>query len=224
MADRDATSGIPERKFPPGKVKIMEALRHLLEQKEFASITTSELAQTAGVTEGLIYKYFKDKRDLLHAVLADYVDFFINRMEDELQGVEGALNKLRKVIRIHMAMYAHNRVFSRILLLEVRNHPDYFQSEAYETVTRYTSMLLEIIKEGMAEGSVRRDIPASAVRQVILGGIEHTCLPNVLFHRSLDPQEASERLCDMIFQGITQSGPPRPQEMGMDLGRPIKGE
>ncbi len=56
MADNEASSGAPEKRLPPGKVKIMEALKVLLEQKEFASITTSELAATAGVTEGLIYK------------------------------------------------------------------------------------------------------------------------------------------------------------------------
>ena len=200
-----ATSDVPEKKLPPGKIKIMEALKILLEQKEFASITIAELARTAGVTEGLIYKYFKDKRDVLHAVLADYVDFFISRLETDLQDVEGALNKLRKVIRIHITMYAYNRVFSRILLLEVRNHPDYFHSSAYETVKRYTRLLKGIIEEGRAESSIRRDIPAEAVRQLILGAIEHICLPNVLFHYPLNPEEASDQLCEMVFRGITEN-------------------
>jgi TetR/AcrR family transcriptional regulator, fatty acid metabolism regulator protein len=200
-----AAPDVPEKKLPPGKVKIMQALRTLLEQKEFASITIAELAQTAGVTEGLIYKYFKDKRDLLHAVLADYVDFFIARLQTDFQGVEGALNKLRTLIRIHITMYAHNRVFSRILLLEVRNHPDYFHSDAYETVKRYTRLLRGIIEEGIVEGSLRTDVPAEAIRRLILGGIEHACLPNVLFHETLNPVQASDQLCEIIFRGITKS-------------------
>jgi TetR/AcrR family transcriptional regulator, fatty acid metabolism regulator protein len=183
----------------------MEALRVLLGEKEFASITIADIAQTAGVTEGLIYKYFKDKRDLLHVVLSDYVEFFISGMEQELHGIEGALNKLRTVIRTHLTMYAHNRVFSRILLLEVRNHLDYFQSDAYATVRRYTGLLMGIIEEGMTEGSIRRDLPAQAIRQLILGGIEHTCLPSVLFHSTLNPDEASDHLCEMVFRGITET-------------------
>jgi TetR/AcrR family transcriptional regulator, fatty acid metabolism regulator protein len=205
MADHDEARDVPQKRLPPGKVKIMGALKVLLEQKEFTSITISELAAAAGVTEGLIYKYFKDKRDVLHVVLSDYVDFFLTRLEKELRGTEGALNKLRKLIRIHMTMYAHNRVFSRILILEVRNHPDYFQSEAYKTVKRYTSILMGIIEEGRAEGSIRRDIPAVVIRQLILGGIEHTCLPNVLFHHALNPEGVSDQLCDIVFRGITES-------------------
>jgi TetR/AcrR family fatty acid metabolism transcriptional regulator len=205
MADHDEDPDVAQKRLPPGKVKIMEALKVLLEQKEFTSITISELAATAGVTEGLIYKYFKDKRDVLHVVLSDYVDFFLTRLEKELRDTEGALNKVRKLIRIHITMYAHNRVFSRILLLEVRNHPDYFQSDAYNTVKRYTSLLMRIIEEGRAEGSIRRDMPPAAIRQLIVGGIEHTCLPSILFQRTLNPEEASDQLSEIIFRGITET-------------------
>ena len=48
--------------FPPGRIKIVEAVKHLLENRDFQAITTAEIAKTAGVTEPLIYKYFKDKR------------------------------------------------------------------------------------------------------------------------------------------------------------------
>lgn len=205
MADSDEAPDFPEKKSPPGKVKIMEALKVLLEQKEFASITVSELAATAGVTEGLIYKYFKDKRDVLHAVLSDYVDFYLTPLEGELAKTSGALNKLRKLIRIHITLYAHSRVFSRILILEVRNHPDYFNSAAYETVKRYAGLLIRIIEEGRAEGSIRTDIPPAAIRQLIIGGIEHTCLPSVLFQRTLNPEEASNQLSEIVFRGITEA-------------------
>ena len=52
--------------YPPGRVKIVQALVGLLVRKDFNAITTAEIAKTAGVTEALIYKYFKDKRDLLY--------------------------------------------------------------------------------------------------------------------------------------------------------------
>ena len=54
------------RKGPPGKIKLAKALRVLLEEKDFNSITTAEIASTAGTNEALIYRYFGDKRGLLH--------------------------------------------------------------------------------------------------------------------------------------------------------------
>ena len=66
----DAVQQKDRKPAPPGQIKIIQALNLLLEEKEFGAITTAEIAKTAGVTEALIYKYFKDKRDLLHQVLA----------------------------------------------------------------------------------------------------------------------------------------------------------
>ena len=63
-----------EKPYPPGRIKIADAFIALLEQKEFSAITTAEIAKNAGVTEALIYKYFEDKRGLLHQVLKEYLE------------------------------------------------------------------------------------------------------------------------------------------------------
>lgn len=191
-----------EKTQAPGKTKIMTALRSLLEDKEFVSITTAEIARTAGVTEALIYKYFHDKRDLLHQVLAEYLGVMIARAETDVRGIKGALHQLRKLIWSHVNMYADNRVFARILLLEVRNYPDYFSSDAYQMVKHYTNFLLALIEKGVEEGSIRSDIPATAIRQVILGAIEHACLPGIIFNYAIQTDELSDQLCESIFNGI----------------------
>lgn len=212
MPDHDhtmtGTSGVRSQSSPPGRLKIMEALRSLLEEKEFTAITTAEIARTAGVTEGLIYKYFRDKRDLLHQVLAEYVERFVARIELDLKGIKGALNKLRKIIWTHIYMYESNRVFARILLLEVRNVPDYFQSEAYAIVRRYTDLLGSILEEGVAEGCIRNDIPVATIRQVVLGGIEHLCLRPVIFNQEVDPDQLHNDLCEILFRGIALNSQP----------------
>jgi TetR/AcrR family transcriptional regulator, fatty acid metabolism regulator protein len=212
MAEKEAIDSpfwdFHEKPHPPGKAKIMAALRTLLGEKEFVSITISDIARNAGVTEALIYKYFKDKRDLLHQVLAEYLNFYITGTENEVRAIKGPLNQLRKLIWSHINMYDSNRVFARILLLEVRNYADYFLSDAYQMVKRYTDFLLAVIEEGMKDGSIRRDIPAVAIRQLILGGIEHACLPATIFSRSIDPDKTAGNLCAIILEGITPRSQP----------------
>ena len=102
---------------PPGRIKIIRALKALLEQKEFNAITTAEIAKRAGVTDALIYKYFKDKRDLLHQVLSEYLEQYRSQTTHDLKGIKGTLNKLRKLIWSHINVYATNRVFAKILLI-----------------------------------------------------------------------------------------------------------
>lgn len=201
----EKTRGRPKvRSFPPGRIKISEALKLLLKEKEFSAITTAEIARTSGVNEALIYKYFGNKRGLLHQVLGDYVEENIKQLKLGMGGVTGALNKLRKLIWSHLQMYETQRVFARILLLEVRNYPGYFESESYQLIKRYSEFVKEIIEEGIKNGEIRDDIPVWSLRQIILGGIEHLTLPSVIFGREFSVDEMTEDLCNVIFEGIAK--------------------
>ncbi|MCJ7771851.1 MAG: TetR/AcrR family transcriptional regulator [Desulfobacterales bacterium] len=194
-----------DKKIPQGRVKLSNALVSLLEKKEFNAISTAEIAKHAGVTDALIYKYFKDKRDLLHQILSEYLLQYHSQLRMGLKGIKGSLNKLRKLIWSHINVYANNRVFAKILLLEVRNYPDYYKSETYELVKIYSDVVLEIIEEGISEGEIRGDIPPKFLRQCILGCIEHVCLTGIVFDREISPDLLTEDLCEFIFNGIDVS-------------------
>ena len=188
--------------WPPGRIKIADALRVLLEKKDFGAITTAEIAKTAGVAEALIYKYFKDKRDLLYQLLSEYLEHYDVLFERDLRGIKGALNKLRKLIWSHINVYATDRVFAKILLLDVRSFSDYYTSDPYKLVKKYTEILLEIIQEGIKTQEIRDDIPPVFLRQAILGSIENVCLTRVVFDQKIFPDDLTEKLCEFVFKGI----------------------
>ena len=190
------------KSLPPGRIKITQALKLLLEKKEFSAVTTAEIAKQAGVTEALIYKYFKDKRDLLHQVLREYLEQYQVQVENDLKGIKGALNRLRKLIWSHINVYATNRVFAKILLLEVRNYPDYYKSETYELVKIYSDTVLRIIEDGIRDKEIREDLEPKLIRLGIIGSIEQVCLSGVVFGREISPDDITEDLCEFIFQGI----------------------
>lgn len=190
------------RNQPPGRIKIVQALISLLEQKEFNAVTTAEIAKKAGVTEALIYKYFKDKRDLLHQVLREYLEQYGVYLDHDLKGIKGALNKLRKLIWSHINIYARNRVFARILLVEARTNLDYYKSETYNLVKRYSNTVLSIIEEGIRNQEIRDDLEPTLIRHGILGSIEQICLSGVIFGREIEPDKLTEELCELLFKGL----------------------
>jgi AcrR family transcriptional regulator len=191
--------------LPPGRIKIVQALKSLLVEKEFSAITTAEIARNAGVTEALIYKYFKDKRDLLHQVLSEYLEQYRDQLGQDLKGIKGTLNKLRKLIWSHINVYATNRVFAKILLIEVRNYPDYYKSETYSLVKEYSNIVLQIIEEGIRDREIRDDVPARLIRHSILGSIEQVCLSGITFEKEINPDNLTEQICEIIFRGIRVS-------------------
>lgn len=176
----------------------------LLRDKDFNSITTAEISRTAGANEALIYRYFKDKRGLLHQVLQDYLLDFLGQTKRDLQKTQGAINKLRHLIQGHIRIYDSNRVFAKILLLEVRNFPGYFESPTYRLVKIYSKLITEIIEDGIKEGQFRNDISPARIRDLILGGIEHFCMAPVIFGKEISVEPAAEQLSELIFKGIAK--------------------
>jgi AcrR family transcriptional regulator len=189
---------------PPSRLKITQALKVLLRDKDFNSITTAEISRVAGVNEALIYRHFIDKRGLLHAVLSEYLQEFVANLTMDLKGIHGAINKLRKFVWASIHYYDEDRVFSKIQLLEVRNFPGYFDSETYQIVRKYAGLLMEIIEEGIETGVIRNDITPSSIRQLILGAVEHCCLPAIIFDHKIDNDALADNLCEILFHGITR--------------------
>jgi len=187
---------------PPGKRKIVQAMRGLLEERAFETITIAEIAAEAEVTEGLLYKYFHDKRDLLHHVLREHYEMFIAGIERDLQGIDGALNKLRKIIWANIERYVNQKVFARIIMLETRNSARYFETEAYVLVRQFIGIVDGVIKEGIAAGEIRADLPPTLIRNAIFGAIEHSCLRLVIFNGAVSTNETARLIADLIFNGI----------------------
>jgi len=187
---------------PPGRIKIMKSFSGLMAQKDFHSITTAEIARNARVTEGLIYKYFKDKKDLLYQVLNEHFFEFQAKIENRVANENTCIEKLEVIIFSSLESYADNRIFSKILLLEVRNSPDFFESCAYGMVRRYSRTILDIIETGIESGELKPETDAVILRKVILGAIEHACLGEIIFGKELEIDEVSSGIATIVFNGV----------------------
>jgi AcrR family transcriptional regulator len=175
-----------------------------MEKKDFDSITTSEIASEAGVTEGLIYKYFKDKKDLLYKILEEHFQIFQNKIDNTIEGKTSVIGKLEVIINTSLESWTANKVFAKILLLEVRSYPDYYKSRAYELIKIYAKTVANIIKQGIVSGELRKDIDYRILTKIILGAIEHACIGDVIFERDIDIDHISKNICKTIFKGIQQ--------------------
>ena len=206
----------------------MDALKRLLEKKRFDNITTAEISRVAGANEALIYRYFGDKRGLLHTILAEHTLDHLLQIRRAVESVDGAINKLRKLMRGTISFHQRNRVFSRIVLLEVRNYPGYFESEAYRLVREYSSLIDEIVEEGVRKQEIREDVSLPCIKDLIVGSIEHACLRSVVFDWECDVELLARDLSDAVIGGLANRESPSPrvtprQARRREDGSPLKG-
>jgi AcrR family transcriptional regulator len=182
--------------------RILAAARALFEEKGYQGATTAQIAAAAGVPEGTLFEDFRTKRDLVFAVLERDIEVYLDFLQLQLRGIEGALNRIRKFIWSHLYTWRRRRFIARFLILEVRQDPGFYQSHAHDLMRRYDEDFMALIKEGIEEGSIRADVNAETVRNVIFGGIEQMALHWALKEEPFDVDTSTKELCGLVFRAI----------------------
>lgn len=102
------------------KNKIVQAGFELFSQVGYYNTNTAEIAKRAGVSTGIVYGYFKDKRDILLDVLEIYVKEAFAPVLDMINGLtapvnfedtikrvlDGAIEIHKKYANIHEALHS----------------------------------------------------------------------------------------------------------------------
>lgn len=192
---------------------IVQAAIEVFSKNSFRSSSISEIAQKANVAEGTIYQYFKNKEDLFFSIPIEKTKEFTRELDLHLQGITGAVNKIRKFIWYYLYFFKMNPGYGRILMLEMRVSKSFTETETYNFLKRSTSRILEIIEEGQAEGAIRKDTDRYLNRQLILGLLEHVVTRWLLKDGEYDLMEYYEKVTELVLHGIRT---PRTETLGTE--------
>ena len=103
---------------------LLLALETLLKQKDFDQISVVEIAESAGVSAGLLYAHFTNKADFLEALLETYKARVISRLdsfdEEKTRETYHALRDLRQSLRL-IARHTFNQVLEDQHLIRALN-------------------------------------------------------------------------------------------------------
>jgi len=102
--------------------------------------------------------------------------------------------------------------------MELRADPNYRSMYVYQLNRIYTNRITDVLKEAVALGLFRNDIPVRLVRNLIFGGIEHQTWAYLLGEGDFDVDLVADGIADLVYQGMTPSptrmGSARPKSTG----------
>lgn len=199
---------------------ILQTARVVLRERGFENFLTLEVAERCGVSEGTIYKYFASKRDLLIKVSEDWFDEFLD--DDYAERTSGSLReRLFHVIWRSLSVVKREPVLTRFVLLDLRSDPNYRNLRIYEQNREIVARVTRVIKDGMASGEIRADIPLTLVRDMVFGGIEHQTWAYLRGEGDFSVEASAEGLTDVLLRGIgvPAAAPPSPDGLTQAVAR-----
>lgn len=154
-------------KYPEETVeKILTAARKLFLEKGYEHTTIQDIVdQLGGLTKGAVYHHFKSKEEIMDAVTTkmfqDGNPFEKVRGRTDLTGLE----KMKEVIRLTQEPDWSSLARQSMPILK---NPKLLAKAIEDNQRIATPLWLELIEEGMADGSIRTEYPREAAELLTL--------------------------------------------------------
>ncbi|MGZ8900443.1 MAG: TetR/AcrR family transcriptional regulator [Limisphaerales bacterium] len=191
------------------RLQILRVAMRLFSQRGFRGTTTKEIAQSAGVSEAMVFRHFATKVELYAAIL-DHKACLHDEL-DPLQIVAEAIKrKDDRAVFEGIALDALEKhdcdpEFHRLLLHSALEQHELAQMFWEKFVKRVYRMLGKYVRQRQREGAMR-DVEPLVIVRAFVGMIIHHSLNNNLWDREQQLLKISNKAAAREFTSILLGG------------------
>ena len=198
MGRRGPRGGGPAKRY-----RILRAAIKIFSQKGFFNSKVSDIAQAAGVADGTIYLYFKNKDDLLISLFEEKMAEVVADVRERVAEEDGALSRLKIFIENHMGLLLREAGLIEVLQVELRQSNKFMKDYVPVKFLEYLDVISEILELGKREGTFRQDLNVTVARRAVFGALDEMALAYVLSRkRKYDPAEAASEIYRLFAEGL----------------------
>ncbi|MBN1105744.1 MAG: TetR/AcrR family transcriptional regulator [Deltaproteobacteria bacterium] len=187
------------------KTRIIDSAKKLFAEQGFLKTTVVDICRQAGLSEAALYEYFQGKEDLLLTIPQLWVSDLIGDLKEQLFGIKGAVNKLRKFLWWNLRRIEQAPLDAKIVYLFLKTNANFLQTEVYANVRDLYSHLIEIFEEGRATGEMRSDLNPYLARDIIVGTMDHIVIRWLLKDMSYSIFDNLEETFQLMVDGFRTS-------------------
>lgn len=184
---------------------ILEAAIKVFARQGFYQSTVAQIAREAGVADGTIYLYFKNKDDILVQFFNYRTKQVFDRFRAAVNQADNSLDKMRNLIRRHLMEFQRDRNMAVVYQVETHQNSRLAEAQIREMAQMYQDLVSEIIETGQEEGSIRRDLYVGLVKRFILGAVDEVINTWLHSDKNYDLVSMADPLVDLFVRGIGTS-------------------
>lgn len=146
--------------------RILEAARACFGEAGFAGATVGAIAERAGVSNGLLYQFFRGKEHLFEVVLREIIEDWVRAMvprqgtETAAEALEGMFRRSVEFCRAHPLLPALLRDDQELQLSRIRD-------AGRDRIQPHRDLVASILRRGVEAGEFRADLDVASAADVI---------------------------------------------------------
>ncbi len=189
---------------PDKRARITEAAITVFAEKGYRSSRVSDVAQAAGVADGTIYLYFKNKEDLLLTIFEEKMEKLLEMLQAKLAGIECPLDKIRTYVNSHFELLQTHPQLAQVFQVERRQSHKFLREYRPEPLWAYLNIFGDIVEEAQTQGLVRDDVDPFISKWAFFGALDELSIQWVLSRNRdrFDLDAAAKQVVETFFRGV----------------------
>jgi TetR/AcrR family fatty acid metabolism transcriptional regulator len=152
---------------------ILEVATLLFVRGGYENVSMATVASAAGLSEGTLYNYFRDKQDLVLRVSLAAFEGHTAEAEKIVDASTSLRQGLEGLVALELDILIEAKELFRIWLREVRGASGYPQSAARNALRRFSAQLIRLFEKWGAVPDPRLGLSLPLLRDIVFGSLEH---------------------------------------------------
>lgn len=151
---------------------IIEAATKVIAKHGYYEAKVSQIAREAGLGDGTVYLYFKNKQDILISVLEEKMGSFISWLEERLKTRKTPQEKLYMLVDSHFRFLSGDLNLALVTQIELRQANKEIRSGIEPQIRRYYDVIMGVLEHGVDERVFYEDINKRIAANMIFGTLD----------------------------------------------------
>lgn len=184
------------------RTRILDAAVVEIARAGFYGTTVAKIARRAGVADGTIYLYFKNKEAILVGVFDRAMDRFIGGGILELGAGDDARELLREIVRLHLELVGQDHDLAVILQVELRHSLQFMNLFSRTRLREYLEIIAGVLEQGKREGAFRGDIDSMFAAKMVFGALDQVATDWILADDNSRLSARAEAVYDHLSRAL----------------------
>jgi TetR/AcrR family fatty acid metabolism transcriptional regulator len=182
--------------------RILQAAVRVFARKGYFAARVADVARRAGVADGTIYLYFRNKEDILVSLFDEVMATHIGRLRAELQDKKDAPARLHAIAMHHLQGLGENRDLAVVFQVELRQSTKFMARFTASWLQDYFELVNDVIEQGQKEGTLRDDLPRKVVTKALFGALDEMVTSWILSRKHYDLGQLAAPVVELFLRGI----------------------
>jgi len=156
--------------------RILDAAERVFARSGFYNARVADIARDAGVADGTIYLYFKNKDDVLISLFESRMERVNELLEQAIAGITCPRTKLVAFVATYLEMIHDEPNVAEVLTVELRQSSKFMKEYSNPRFGDLLRLIASVVSYGQQRGELRTDAPAPLVARMLFGVVDELAL------------------------------------------------